>query len=191
LLIERYVPTARPSARARRAAARIDLSPATIRNVMADLEELGFVCSPHTSAGRIPTNRGYRYFVDALLAPETIREEARNRIIEELGGARTANDLVQAASSLLSQLTHMAGVVTVRAAISRCSGGSSSCRCPTIACRDPRGQPARGANRVLQMSCLRRDELERYANAINEQFAGRDLVAAARAARRSRRAQTG
>src|ERR1041384_3799264 len=89
LLIERYVHDGMPvGSRTLSRAAKLDLSPATIRNVMAALEELGFVSSPHTSAGRLPTNRGYRYFVDALLAPETIHEEARNRIMEELAGGR-------------------------------------------------------------------------------------------------------
>src|ERR1043166_3131941 len=114
LLIERYVRDGMPvGSRTLSRAAKLDLSPATIRNVMADLEEFGFVSSPHTSAGRVPTNRGYRYFVDALLSPEPVHDEARNRIMEELAGAHSTQDLVQAASSLLSQLTKMAGVVTV------------------------------------------------------------------------------
>ncbi|HZP13573.1 MAG TPA: heat-inducible transcriptional repressor HrcA, partial [Nevskiaceae bacterium] len=164
-------------------AAKLDLSPATIRNVMADLEDLGFVVSPHTSAGRIPTNRGYRYFVDALLAPEPIREEARNRMVEELSGTRSANDLVQAASSLLSQMTRMAGVVTVprrNLAVLR--------RIEFLPISDNRVlailvvNQHEVQNRVLQMDrAYGADELERYANAINEQFAGRDLVSLRRA----------
>src|ERR1700758_2832357 len=68
LLIERYVRDGAPvGSRTLSRAAKLDLSPATIRNVMADLEDLGFVVSPHTSAGRIPTNKGYRFFVDTLL----------------------------------------------------------------------------------------------------------------------------
>ena len=64
LLIERYVHDGQPvGSRTLARAFSVELSPATIRNVMADLEELGFVSSPHTSAGRVPTARGYRYFV--------------------------------------------------------------------------------------------------------------------------------
>ncbi len=184
LLIERYVRDGAPvGSRTLSRAAKLDLSPATIRNVMADLEGLGFVVSPHTSAGRIPTNRGYRYFVDALLAPEPIREEARNRIVDELSGARSASDLVQAASSLLSQLSRMAGVVTVprrNLAVLR--------RIEFLPISDNRVlailvvNQHEVQNRVLQMDrAYGADELERYANAINEQFAGRDLVSLRRA----------
>jgi len=67
-LVERYIAEGEPvGSRAAVALLRSGLSPATIRNVLADLEELGFVASPHTSAGRIPTPRGYRFFVDTLL----------------------------------------------------------------------------------------------------------------------------
>ncbi len=115
LLIERYVRDGQPvGSRTLARAFSVELSPATIRNVMADLEELGFVASPHTSAGRVPTQRGYRYFVDALLAPESLTDAERERIAEELLPRRgSAPELLQAASSLLSQLSAMAGVVTV------------------------------------------------------------------------------
>src|SRR5664279_2142105 len=94
----------------------LSLSSATIRNVMADLEELGFVASPHTSAGRVPTDRGYRFFVDALLRAELPAAQA-----SELAGLREhlqaageePKSLVAAASKLLSQVTHLAGLVTV------------------------------------------------------------------------------
>src|SRR4030081_1445412 len=67
-LVERYIAEGEPvGSRSLSRYSSLDLSPATIRNVMADLEELGFVASPHTSAGRIPTSRGYRFFVDTLL----------------------------------------------------------------------------------------------------------------------------
>ncbi len=67
-LVERYIAEGQPvGSRALSKYSGLDLSPASIRNVMADLEELGFIASPHTSAGRIPTPRGYRFFVDTLL----------------------------------------------------------------------------------------------------------------------------
>ncbi len=184
LLIERYVRDGMPvGSRTLSRAAQLDLSPATIRNVMADLEEFGFVSSPHTSAGRIPTNRGYRYFVDALLAPEPIQEEARRRIIEELGASHSTADLVQVASSLLSQMSRMAGVVTVprrNLAVLR--------RIEFLPLSDNRVlvilvvNQHEVQNRVLNMErAYGADELERYANAINDQFAGRDLVSLRRA----------
>lgn len=67
-LVERYISDGEPvGSRALSRYSGLDLSPATVRNIMADLEELGFIASPHTSAGRIPTSRGYRFFVDTLL----------------------------------------------------------------------------------------------------------------------------
>src|SRR3954470_4262252 len=67
-LVERYIAEGQPvGSRALSKFSGLELSPASIRNVMADLEDLGFIASPHTSAGRIPTARGYRFFVDTLL----------------------------------------------------------------------------------------------------------------------------
>src|SRR5262245_6707204 len=92
----------------------LSLSAATIRNVMADLEEHGFVASPHTSAGRVPTDKGYRYFVDALLRyqppPQAELVELRRNLESRAGDPKA---LVTAASQLVSSLTHLAGVVTV------------------------------------------------------------------------------
>src|SRR6266576_1027968 len=74
-LIERYVADGQPvGSRVLSKQAGLELSPATIRNVMADLEEMGFIASPHTSAGRIPTPRGYRFFVDSLLVVKPLEE---------------------------------------------------------------------------------------------------------------------
>src|SRR6187551_1503899 len=76
-LIERYIAEGQPiGSRTLSRYSGLDLSPATIRNVMADLEELGFIASPHTSAGRVPTPRGYRLFVDTLLTVDAIDEAA-------------------------------------------------------------------------------------------------------------------
>ena len=76
-LVERYISDGQPvGSRALARISGLDLSPATIRNIMSDLEELGLVASPHTSAGRIPTPRGYRLFVASLLTVKTIDESA-------------------------------------------------------------------------------------------------------------------
>ena len=75
-LIERYIAEGQPvGSRALSRISGLELSPATIRNVMADLEEMGFVASPHTSAGRVPTPRGYRLFVDSLLTVLPIEQQ--------------------------------------------------------------------------------------------------------------------
>src|SRR5579883_112812 len=115
ILIESYSRDGQPvGSRSLSRESGLQLSSATIRNVMADLEELGFVSSPHTSAGRVPTALGYRYFIDTLLEPEPLTDEERSRLAEELlPGAREPADLLQTASTLLSRLSAMAGVVTV------------------------------------------------------------------------------
>ncbi len=110
-LIERYIVEGQPvGSRTLSKYSGLELSPATIRNVMADLEEMGFITSPHTSAGRVPTPRGYRLFVDTLLTVRPLDP----RHISELKGALhpDAPQLVlNQASQLISQLTHFAGVV--------------------------------------------------------------------------------
>src|SRR5512139_2582431 len=86
-LIERYVADGQPvGSRALSRLSGLDLSPATIRNVMADLEDMGFVASPHTSAGRVHTPRGYRFFVDTLLTLKPIEEKQASIIEGKLRG---------------------------------------------------------------------------------------------------------
>ncbi|WP_017460819.1 heat-inducible transcriptional repressor HrcA [Dyella ginsengisoli] len=92
----------------------LDVSPATIRNIMADLEEAGLVASPHTSAGRIPTPRGLRLFVDSLIELQPLHRDDMARLKRELPPQpATTRDLLGNVSSLLSAMTHFAGVVTV------------------------------------------------------------------------------
>jgi heat-inducible transcriptional repressor len=109
-LIERYIAEGQPvGSRVLSKQTGLELSPATIRNVMADLEEMGFIASPHTSAGRIPTPKGYRFFVDSLMVVKLLDEGDIHRLEGELTADRP--QLVNAAASLVSQLTHFAGVV--------------------------------------------------------------------------------
>jgi heat-inducible transcriptional repressor len=110
-LIERYIAEGQPvGSRTLSKYSGLDLSPATIRNVMADLEELGLISSPHTSAGRVPTPLGYRFFVDTLLVVKPLESNALHRIEGELHPDNPQR-VIQAASHLLSQLTQFAGVV--------------------------------------------------------------------------------
>ena len=110
-LIERYIEEGQPiGSRTLSRHSGLDLSPATIRNVMADLEELGFISSPHTSAGRVPTPQGYRVFVDTLLIVKPLQSEAVQRMEGELQ-PENPQRVIHAASQLLSQLTQFAGVV--------------------------------------------------------------------------------
>jgi heat-inducible transcriptional repressor len=110
-LIERYIAEGQPvGSRALSKISGLELSPATIRNVMADLEEMGFVASPHTSAGRVPTPRGYRFFVDTLLTVQPIEEQQAQIIQGQLQVAEPQR-AIQTAAQLLSQLSQFAGVV--------------------------------------------------------------------------------
>ena len=110
-LVERYITEGQPvGSRALSRFSGLDLSPATVRNVMADLEEAGFIASPHTSAGRIPTARGYRFFVDSLLTVCPL-ERARIDEMEDLLQSPQPQQLISSASHLLSGLTHFAGIV--------------------------------------------------------------------------------
>ncbi|MBM4217602.1 MAG: heat-inducible transcriptional repressor HrcA, partial [Gammaproteobacteria bacterium] len=116
VLVESYIREGQPvGSRALSRDSGLHLSSATIRNVMADLEELGFVASPHTSAGRIPTDRGYRFFVDTLLRSRPLDEAAVAEVRRHLDVSANDNPkaLVANASQLLSNVTRLAGVVTV------------------------------------------------------------------------------
>src|SRR5512140_1873600 len=111
ILVERYIVEGQPvGSRALSRFSTLELSPATIRNVMADLEDMGFVISPHTSAGRIPTPKGYRFFVDTLLTVRPMEEVERQQIEDQLA-PDDPHRIVSAASQILSDLTHFAGVV--------------------------------------------------------------------------------
>jgi len=110
-LVERYIAEGQPvGSRALSKYSGLDLSPASIRNVMADLEEMGFIASPHTSAGRIPTTRGYRFFVDTLLKIKPLDSLQINQLEGQLHAENTQR-LVSSASQILSDLTRFAGVV--------------------------------------------------------------------------------
>jgi heat-inducible transcriptional repressor len=110
-LVERYIAEGQPvGSRALSKYSGLDLSPASIRNIMADLEEMGFIASPHTSSGRVPTARGYRFFVDTLLTIKPLDRVEVHQLEEQLHTENTQK-LVTSASQLLSEITHFAGVV--------------------------------------------------------------------------------
>jgi len=115
VLIQRYIRDGQPvGSRTLAKDAGLDLSPATIRNVMSDLEELGLVSAPHTSAGRIPTAKGYRLFVDTLVRYRQPDNKEIRKIQAQIRGKSGHPDgLVGAISNMLSEFTSMAGLVTV------------------------------------------------------------------------------
>jgi heat-inducible transcriptional repressor len=115
ILVDRYIRDGQPvGSRTLSRESGLDLSPATIRNIVSDLEELGFVSSPHTSAGRVPTIKGYRFFVDTLikLSPPKGEELLRfSQGLNDVSGDPQA--LAVSVSQLLSTVTSLAGIVTV------------------------------------------------------------------------------
>lgn len=179
VLIQRYIRDGQPvGSRTLSKDTGLDLSPATIRNVMSDLEDLGLVSAPHTSAGRIPTPKGYRLFVDTLVRYQQPGDSDIRRIQEKIRGEfDNPEALVSAVSSMLSEFTSMAGVVTVP-------------RSPQVTLRQIEFLPL-SENRVLvilvvndrevQNRILHTDrdysssELQQAQNFINEHYAGVDL----------------
>lgn len=179
VLIERYVRDGQPvGSRTLSRDSGLDLSPATIRNVMSDLEEMGFVSAPHTSAGRVPTALGYRFFVDTLLKLRPLKESEVLRLRQELETLRDDPDsLISSTSSLLSHITRMAGVVSVprteRVTLRQIEFlPLSDNRVLAILVVNEREVQ----NRILHTSRTYTDsELRRAANFLNDRYAGSDL----------------
>lgn len=158
--------------------AGLDVSPATIRNILGDLEDLGLLSSPHASAGRVPTAQGYRVFVDSLLQVRPLPETELVRLRQELPAGTGTQALLGNASELLSAMSHFVGVVSVP-------------RRGQFAFRHIDFVPLEGGrvlailvfadndvqNRVFQARrSYEAAELERVANYLNRNFAGRTLA---------------
>jgi len=183
VLVESYIREGQPvGSRNLSRDSGLNLSAATVRNVMADLEEYGFVTSPHTSAGRVPTDKGYRFFVDTLLRQRQRPDDAQ--VLSELNQRleqeedRDPKALVAVASQMLSSLTHLAGVVTIP-------------RQPHQSLSQIEFLPL-SENRVLVVMVINgrdvqnrivhleryysAEELRRAANFLNQQFGGKELT---------------
>ncbi len=114
LLVERYIREGQPiGSRTLARGLGMDLSPASIRNVMADLEDMGLIKAPHTSAGRIPTVQGYRLFVDSLLTVKPLEQCEVHALRDKFGQTADPQQVLVTASSLLSEVSSMAGVIMV------------------------------------------------------------------------------
>jgi heat-inducible transcriptional repressor len=182
-LVEAYIRDGQPvGSRTLTRESGLQLSSATVRNVMADLEEFGFVSSPHTSAGRVPTDKGYRFFVDTLLKlrPGAAVDQGVLNVLERRFGASSDDPraLISSASQLLSNFTQLAGVVTIprpaHAAVTQIEFVTLSDN-RVLAILVVNGREVQ--NRILQLE--RRfapEELRRAANFLNEQFRGRELA---------------
>jgi heat-inducible transcriptional repressor len=113
-LVEKYIQEGQPvGSRTLAKDSGLDLSPATVRNVMHDLEEMGLVQAPHTSAGRIPTAKGYRMFVDSLLTIKPMQESVIETLKLQLSVTADTSGVINNASSMLSEVTRLTGIVTV------------------------------------------------------------------------------
>jgi heat-inducible transcriptional repressor len=178
VLIESYIRDGQPvGSRSLSRESGMALSSATIRNVMADLEAYGFVSSPHTSAGRIPTPKGYRFFIDTLLEVQPLEQRAADVLRSQLEAPGDARMLVSTASQLLSNVTQMAGVVSLQ--IPRPASLThiefmplSDKRVLAIMVFDDREVQ----NRVVHLErAIPAEDLRRAAAVLNEQFRGRTL----------------
>lgn len=179
VLIQRYIREGVPvGSRTLSRDSGLDLSPATIRNVMSDLEDFGLVSAPHTSAGRVPTPKGYRVFVDSLIRYKTPKGRAIRELQDELDGSDDdSGKVAHKVSEILSRVTSLAGVVSVpkgKQAILR--------QIEFLALSDNRVLAILVINdRDVQNRILNTDrthtesELVRAANFINEHYAGLDL----------------
>ncbi len=114
LLVESYIHDGRPvPSKALAGQPSVAVSAATVRNIMAQLESRGLVKSPHTSAGKVPTSQGLRFFVDSLLSVEPLDEDGRRALQGQLNPDLAPSELAESASQLLSRITEMACVVTL------------------------------------------------------------------------------
>ncbi len=179
-LVRRYIEEGRPiGSRSLAQAYGLAVSPATVRNALVDLEELGYLTAPHTSAGRVPTDRGLRVYVDHLLQVEPVTaatvEHLRRRLVRdrEEGG----DELADSASGLLSQLTRLAGVVTLprreRAVLRHVDflplSGRRVLAILVVNQRDVQ-------HRVIEADrAFSEAELQRLANYLNTEYAGAEL----------------
>ncbi len=173
-VIHTYVVTAEPVSS--RTVAKHDhrLSAASIRNIMADLDEAGYLCQPHTSAGRVPTPQGYHLFIDSLMTAEKLSADERQLIEDELGTVGDAEQLTASASALLSRLSQRVGMVLTPAmgsvelkAIEFLPLSDSRVLCVTVS----------GSgfvdNKVVEVEEeLTREELQRISNYLNKNFSG-------------------
>jgi len=179
-LIERYIAEGQPvGSRALSRFSGLELSPASIRNIMADLEEAGFLAQPHTSAGRVPTGAGFRYYIDHLLARQSLARGEMDQLHRAAGeGNGPADELVRQVSRLLSNLARQASVVVVSSPEQQVLSSVSLMRA--------------GVERILLVTVMRGgwvqhrliegepdlpgDELEKISGYLNELAEGRTLL---------------
>lgn len=157
----------------------LDLSPATIRNIMADLEDFGLLHAPHTSAGRVPTVKGYRLFVDSLLRIHSLDDTEVRQIARELDGGESVPMLMQRTSSMLSEITKLAGIVMLPR-----TGHQSLRQIEFVSLSDNRVlvilvvNEREIQNRIIHTARpYKPSELQQASNYLNAMYSGKDLQA--------------
>jgi heat-inducible transcriptional repressor len=179
ILVERYIQSGCPiGSKTIADEYALGLSPATIRNILADLEDAGYIISPHTSSGRVPTERGYRFFVNSLLEVKPLEGEELTILKNKLDPDQDTSRLVQSASDILSGITQMIGIVSLP-------------RHDRLQLRQVEFLPLSGQrvlvilvlnNREVQNRIIHADriytpsELQQAANYLNMHFSGKDLL---------------
>ncbi len=155
----------------------MDLSPATIRNIMADLEDMGLLQSPHTSAGRVPTAKGYRLFVDRMLRVDKVSQQDIHHIARELEAEHNIQMLMEKTSSMLSEMTKLAGIVSLprpeKQVLKQIEFVSmSDNRVLVILIMNDKEIQNRVIHTVKQYSAI---ELQEASNFLNQTYSGKDL----------------
>lgn len=152
------------------------LSPASLRNIMADLEEAGYLEQPHTSAGRVPTEKAYQFYVEQVVRPARYQNRNDEELIrsEILSGGEAPEKIMERASHVLSLITHNLGVVVAASAaetvLERIEFVALSER-RVLVLVEPAGGPVR--SRVIRIDEeMRQEELDRIANYLNQNFSG-------------------
>jgi len=179
-VIHEYILTAEPvSSRKIAKKYNLDLSPATIRNVMADLEELGYFCQPHTSAGRVPTEKGFRFYVDTLLENRELSLDTKEAIRRKYQNTSTKSaDFLKETSKILSEFTRGTGIVMapkfVDAVFRRIAFvllGKGQILAIFVS------QSGFAQNKVIEIEeeNITKDDLEKYSRYLNETLSGLTL----------------
>ena len=180
LVVERYIVAGQPvGSQILSQCAGLNVSAATIRNTLSDLERLGFLNAPHTSAGRVPTAQGYRYFVDTLLRPQMPQVgEFSGLKAQLLARLQAGEEAASSASHLLSQLSHMAAVVSVpRQNHCRLQQIEFVALTPTRVLAVLVVNGTQVQNRIFELSePISAQRLAQAASFLNERYAGRDLL---------------
>ncbi len=183
-LIESYVKQGTPiGSKALLRSSHLTVSPATVRNIMADLERQGLVLSPHTSAGRIPTTQGLRIFVDQLIKVRTLRSEVVEHVKKNLNPKQETRALFGNASNLLSDMTKMASLVQIP-----CTTVNRLQHIDFVPLSDQRLLVVMVLdNEEIQNKVIvsdrdyQRDELTQMANYLNDHLVGKDINSARQA----------